>query len=358
MKYFILASILSIYHATTYALECPKQPSHSKNTMELYLNCEKSSPECLKLNDQDRKTINLIENSKFKLTITDAYVQEDVINITMDKNSSCWFEKITDENIGKKIAVVIKDTVVSNPTIYAKISTNIFQISPEKNSSTATTLELCKTIFAKCSERKKEVPPPRQDGLTDLSYLPSAKKFAELRNKYPQIKGSIMWVTEKDTIEIYDEKTFKKISNFNPPTISSGKDAGKKMFFASQEFDFEKKQFVTINDFIKLIGYGWVKRTDILPLSILRYNKAQSAKIYETDYASKKCPKEFMEQINLFVKANKDLTAKEMVNMKEMSARENYIVSCSIKSERECENDFAAIEAKVNKESCSKIFGK
>ena len=131
MKFLIL--ILSLTTSSIFAEECKKQ-KETKNSVSIYLNCEKDAEDCLKLNDLDRKTLKLKESSKLILNVVMATLSKNDITMTLDKNSSCWIEKITSENIGKQLALVVKDIVLINPTIQGKISGFDIQVSTKEGS--------------------------------------------------------------------------------------------------------------------------------------------------------------------------------------------------------------------------------
>ena len=227
MKFLILT--LFLLTSSLSANECNKQ-KELKNSVSIFLNCENDDEDCLKLNDLDQKTVKLNESSKLNLNVVKATLFKDAITITLDKNSSCWFEKITGENQGKQLALVVKETVLINPTILGKISGPEIQVST-KEGSQSKNLELCKNIFEGCiAQEKAEEPKKSSNPIVNFENIPNDKDYLKLNKKYKDVKESIVWVTNKDILEIYND-AFKIMNRYNPPVFSEGEMKGKKWFF-------------------------------------------------------------------------------------------------------------------------------
>lgn len=77
----------------------------------------------------------------------DNYAGYPTVNVVLTKIGASDFEKATEENIGKPIAIVIGKTVVSMPTVNQKISSGKIQIAG--NFSIQEAEELAKTLGSK-----------------------------------------------------------------------------------------------------------------------------------------------------------------------------------------------------------------
>lgn len=346
MKFLIL--ILSLTSFSLFAEECKKQ-KETKSSVSVYLNCEKDADDCLKLNDLERKTVKLKESSKLILNVVTATLSKDDITMTLDKNSTCWFEKITGENSGKQLALVVKGTVLINPTIQGKISGAEIQVST-KEGSQAQNLELCKNIFEGCiiAQEKAAEPKKAANSLANMESIPNDKDYLELNKKYKDVMESIVWVTNKEKLEVYND-ALKQVNLHNPLVFSEGKMKGKKWFFGYQAYDYKDKKFISKKGFIKIDDHGWMKRSELFPQSIVNYKKEQSPQMIGSYLLFQKCPKEFVEIINKASQTKTKEELPELLMMQEKAYRSYYVANCAINGDKGCENEVAEMKRNMIK---------
>lgn len=360
MKFFNLCLITAVCFSNAFAGECAKLKDQvvGKNTINLYLSCIPSTLKCLKLNDQERKGVSIDESTRVPLNVVSASLSKNIISVELDKISSCWFEKITEGSIGKNVAIVVKDTVLTNPVVQAKISGGQFQISTSETFTEAQNLDICTNIFQKCqivadapADNKKTSP------FNMMTATPKAKDYARLNKKFKNQMESLNWVSNKDKITIYPDESFAKGTEYILSTISAGVDIGKKLLFAEQAFDYKNKKFIYKNQYIKINNYGWIKREDLFPQNVLQdVNKI--LKFLDSYEIQKKCPKEFMAILTNSTKSDKPEMLTEMLMLQEIFYRSHTVSLCALLGESNCYLEIKNIANKYNQKTCSELFAK
>ena len=244
MKKLVLSAILTFSFSEAFADDCKKhnQKQGNKNTVLLYLNCREGQENCLKLDDQDKQTIKLDASSKMSLTVESASLNSDNIEITFDKRSAKCLENISGKNVGKQIAIVVRDIVLINPTVATKVSDGLVKITMGLGTTIDQKLELCQTIHESCRANEASALNSNTDLFDKLfKYFPTDKDYKILNRKYKNVMESQMWITNNDIITSYDFMNGKITKR---STISDLKNKGKKIFFAKQEFNKIDKKFI------------------------------------------------------------------------------------------------------------------
>jgi hypothetical protein len=103
----------------------------------LYPECSPGQ-QCMELAYGDGKTESVLATPALilgKAEITAANVQMDAniprsLNIELSEGASKKFEKITGENVGKKLMVVFDNMILTAPTVHAPITARSIMISP------------------------------------------------------------------------------------------------------------------------------------------------------------------------------------------------------------------------------------
>lgn len=357
MKFLYLCLIAAVNFSNAYASECAKLKDqvNEKNTVYLYLSCNPSTLKCLKLNDLERKAVSVDESTKVPLNVVSASLTKNYISVDLDKNSGCWFEKITEESIGKNLAIVVKDTVLANPVVQAKISGAQFQISTSEISTEAQNLELCSNIFQKC-QIVPEVPADNKKTSHFNLITPNSKDYARLNKRFKNQMESLYWLSNKDKIKMYSDDSFTIGTEFTLPTFSAGDDKGKKFFFAEQSFDYKNKKFIYKNQYIKTNNYGWIKREDLFPQNILQNVKETTLKFLDSFEIQKKCPKEFMAVFTNSTKSDKSEILTEILMLQDSLYRNHTVSLCALLGESNCYLEIKNIANKYHQKNCSEIF--
>ncbi|NOT80791.1 MAG: hypothetical protein HOP07_17535 [Bacteriovoracaceae bacterium] len=357
MKFLYLFLIAAVNFSNVYASECEKLKDQviGNNSVYLYLSCIPSSLKCIKLNDLERKAVSVDESTKVPLNVVSASLTKNVISVNLDKNSSCWFEKITEGSIGKNLAIVVKDTVLTNPVVQSKISGGQFQIMTGETSTEAQNLELCSNIFQKCQIVPEVLVDNKKTSHFNL-ITPNLKDYARLNNRYKNQMESFYWLSNKDKIKVYSDESFTKGTEYTLPTFTSGIDIGKKFFFAEQSFDYKNKEFIYKNQYIKTNNYGWIKREDLFPQNVLQDVKETILKFLDSYEIQKKCPKEFMAILTNSTKSDKSEILTETLMIQDALYRSHTVSLCALLGESNCYLEIKNIANKYHQKTCSELF--
>lgn len=357
MKFLYLFLIAAVNFSNVYASECEKLKDQviGNNSVYLYLSCIPSTLKCIKLNDLDRKAVSVDESTKVPLNVVSASLTKNIISVNLDENSGCWFEKITEGSIGKNLAIVVKDTVLTNLVVQSKISGGQFQIMTGETSTEAQNLDLCSNIFQKC-QIVPEVPADNKKTPHFNLITPNSKEYARLNKRFKNQMESFYWLSNKDKIMTYPDESFTKGTEYILPTYSAGNDVGKKFFFPEQSFDFKNKKFIYKNQYIKTNNYGWIKREDLFPQNVLQNVKETTLKFLDSYEIQKKCPNEFMAVLSNSTKSDKSEILTEMLMLQDALYRSHTVSLCALLGESNCYLEIKNIANKYYQKTCSELF--
>lgn len=112
----------------------------ANDALYLYLECSPGQT-CINLPDKDRDEISgqtppamVLEKADFKSASVQTYEDARMaINFELKKDAAETFEKITGENIGKRLLVVFHNKILIAPTIRASIGGGKIKIDGDKN---------------------------------------------------------------------------------------------------------------------------------------------------------------------------------------------------------------------------------
>jgi hypothetical protein len=333
-----LVLFLSVgFSSTVLAQDCGPKPQATKNFTTAYLECSEKQTNCLELKDDKGVVGKLDESSKLILKITSATVKKDIISFEFDKNSSCWFEKITGENVGKRLALVSRDTILTFPTIQAKISGGKVQISNDD----ATDLNLCKAIFEGCTLNSIPEPKPAKGGFIDKMTNPPVVNLKEINSRYGEVMESAYWVTDKVEITVYKNRDLKDGAVDKIPLMGEKKVP---FFYGQQEYDKKTNKFIFTKDAILIQDYGWVKRAELAPYNVLGIDKNEK-KVLLGYYVMKKCEA-------IIKKSMGEKFYNENLNDIYIYYRNSEVGLCATLGEGSCRSIITDMKNEASKQSC------
>lgn len=357
MNLFKLLLLISILPSVIFAKDCGKIKTSKNDIIFTYLECEVGQTGCLELKDDKGEINKLDKNSKKSFKIKSANYKNLSIEFSLDKESACWFGDLTGNSIGKRLAIVANDKILTFPYIQSKIDQGILQLSGGISSTEKETEKLCRQIFKKCKKDLRPTPKaeePIKGSFIDLLSNPPVVDSKELNKKFGTVMESYFWVTDKEVITVYPTPEFKDGVPFTV-TMKVGEN-GKKipLFYEAQEFNKETKKFVYAENAISIADKGWIKREEIVPYNIL--NELQDPeKIFSFSLLIDKC-KDIFKSIK--IKDQPENTSEEMVFEQEKIYRSNEVAYCSVKGDDNCQKFIGNLKDVIKDIDCQAVLTK
>ncbi|MFT6546305.1 MAG: hypothetical protein ACJAT2_003647, partial [Bacteriovoracaceae bacterium] len=271
MKLLLLVVLLS-YGNVTFSKECAPKLKKSDLSLTSYISCPEKSKKCLVIRDQEGVAQPLLESSKLYIGVSSLKITQDSskrlsLNLKMDNDTSCLFGKMTKENIGKKMALVLKGEMILFANIKEEISGGVVLISlPKKNKKSA--LEMCREIDKNC---KFEV---AKESELEKMLSPSLDNIEETIKKYKKVKESYQWYTNKKKLTVLKLREGTLVGQDHFPLSTGSSPSSKKInFLGIQEYNKDKKIFIYTDDLIYIRDKGWFARKDIIPGNVIASNE-------------------------------------------------------------------------------------
>jgi hypothetical protein len=354
MKILMMTFLGLSLSVSSYAKECGPKPKATKNTLAAYVSCQKKSQDCLELKDHDGKVFKLSPAPALKLGVSKASLvngQNGQLNISidMDMQTSCWFEKITKENIGSKLAIVFNDEILIFPTIQAQIPGGKVLLSMGNRSSKSKIQKLCVSIYKNCKLDLVQNAKKNSPAFLDLSEFDRDK----VNEKYSTVFESLFWYSDKKVITVYKSKEMKSGRPLTLSVIKSGSSKGKFSFRGFQEFDSKKNKFVYYKNAINIPLHGWIHRKDLVPSNILLKKQALEGML-TSYYVSKKCKKLTISLIEKQLK--RKIPADYFLNQRKAFQSAQIGIKAAF-GETEYIGMIKALEADLEARSCNKLYG-
>lgn len=349
MSKYLIALLVLIFTSVSFAKDCGKKPAIQKNSVLVYFNCKKDEKSCVQLKDANDGEKKLSDSSKVVIGVKSASYGSGVISIKLTQNGACWIEKLTSENFGQEMSMVVNDVVLSSPMIQAPIKGDAIQISSSEKEDQVSVI--CKHIDQNCKPKNESLHEKNND--QDLIFQIPSFDRSEINEKYGSVMESAYWYTEKKSIPVYENAQLKKIvENYTSPVMKDENQKDKVWFNRQQEFDYKTKKFVFSGKAIKIIDLGWVKREDLVPGNVIK-DKIKPESAFFTSFAIEKCSAKIGKAIQAAKHSEYLLSF-----LKEHSLifRNSEIGFCATEGERICRAKINEIKTQVTSTPCEKLL--
>jgi hypothetical protein len=186
------------------------------------------------------------------------------------------------------------------------------------------------------------------------SFLDNPPTFdvKEANTRFGQVKESLLWVTDKKTVNLYKTSALKGGTPLNLPMVPAEKNKGRKpVYYGQQEFNDSGKTFIFKDKAIKMLD-GWVKREDFVPFNVLS-RQYEADKFFTQYFIVRRCPEVLKAKL---AKINNGISFEDYLSKQDMLYRSYEIGYCATTSELECKSTVANLKVEIDRKNCPELF--